>query len=473
MFFFGLLMFVCLVPTVWIYFFQIYPLKWKEKKLIFGVKNRDEFREGETANEVEQIVKKRRTQALYVVIGCTVISALLLLLKGFTAQMAIWTLFILLALLAMVIPYYFGNKEMKALKRSLGIKSEAGVTLTDLSNASAVHALQPGSILLPMCLSLCLVLFALLVDLKVIPFGTSWVIGNFMLTGMAIMFSAMGALMCVLAYIMDRMKNEVVSTDSAISANYNRAKKKNFADMFTLFVWVNFVFMVLWIASFYFFFTDLLLMIALAAYLLLLMTAIALFVAREKKIEKRYEKEITVTEDDDDLWIAGMIYYNPNDKRLNVEKRVGVGGTVNLGHPIGKIIYAFAALAIVATLLGVVYLGMMESTPLKVYVEDGKVICHQIFDEYVIDAKDIQEFKCDDNLSELHMARIAGIGMPTMLKGKFVVEQESGCTVFLWRANQNYLMIQTAGRKYFVNCTSEEETLEAAKEIEKLVNSVR
>ena len=61
MFFFGLLMFVCLVPTVWIYFFQIYPLKWKEKKLIFGVKNRDEFREGETANEVEQIVKKRRT----------------------------------------------------------------------------------------------------------------------------------------------------------------------------------------------------------------------------------------------------------------------------------------------------------------------------------------------------------------------------------------------------------------------------
>ena len=140
MFFFGLIMFLCLVPTTWIYFFQIYPAKWKEKKLVFGVKNRSEFQEGETAQQVEALVKKHNTQALGIAIVVTILSALFLLLKGVTVQTAIWTIFIMIALVALVVPYYFGNREMKALKRSLGIKSEAGVTYTDLSNASAVHA---------------------------------------------------------------------------------------------------------------------------------------------------------------------------------------------------------------------------------------------------------------------------------------------------------------------------------------------
>ncbi|MBR3470890.1 MAG: hypothetical protein IKH28_14565 [Lachnospiraceae bacterium] len=471
MFFFGLIMFLCLVPTTWIYFFQIYPAKWKEKKLVFGVKNRSEFQEGETAQQVEALVKKHHTQALGIAIVVTILSALFLLLKGVTVQTAIWTIFIMIALVALVVPYYFGNREMKALKRSLGIKSEAGVTYTDLSNASAVHALRPANVCIPTLLSFGVVIFALMVDLKVIPFGNNWFVGVFMLTGMAAMFFAIAVLVCVLAVILDRVKNEVVSADSAINANYNRAKKKNMADMFVIFLWVNFVFMVLWMVSFYFITEELLVMIALAVYMILLLSAVALFVVREKKIEARYEKEMTMLEDDDDLWIAGMIYCNPNDKRLNVEKRVGVGGTINLAHPVGKLVYVAAALAIVATIVAVVFLGMMESTPLKVYVKDGKVICHQLWDEYVIDVNDIQEFSKGDNLSELHMARIAGVGMPNMLKGKFFVNEDSGCSVFLWRANENYIMIRTADRAYYFNSTSEDETLEAARSIESALSS--
>ncbi|MBC5630063.1 DUF1648 domain-containing protein [Clostridium sp. NSJ-6] len=42
--------------------------------------------------------------------------------------------------------------------------------------------------------------------------------------------------------------------------------------------------------------------------------------------------------DDDDRYILGSIYYNKNDPALMVEKRVGVGWTVNLAHPIGMIL---------------------------------------------------------------------------------------------------------------------------------------
>lgn len=41
--------------------------------------------------------------------------------------------------------------------------------------------------------------------------------------------------------------------------------------------------------------------------------------------------------DDDDRYILGSIYYNKNDPALMVEKRIGVGWTVNFAHPIGMI----------------------------------------------------------------------------------------------------------------------------------------
>lgn len=42
--------------------------------------------------------------------------------------------------------------------------------------------------------------------------------------------------------------------------------------------------------------------------------------------------------DDDDRYILGSIYYNKNDPALMVEKRIGVGWTVNLAHPIGMVL---------------------------------------------------------------------------------------------------------------------------------------
>ena len=53
--YFGLIMFVCIVPTSVILFFQVYPKNWKDKKLILGVKNREEYRTGETLETVEKI----------------------------------------------------------------------------------------------------------------------------------------------------------------------------------------------------------------------------------------------------------------------------------------------------------------------------------------------------------------------------------------------------------------------------------
>ena len=58
--YFSLTMFLCVVVTALIMFALVYPKNWREKKLILGIKNRDEFRDGATEQTVDRIVKKRR-----------------------------------------------------------------------------------------------------------------------------------------------------------------------------------------------------------------------------------------------------------------------------------------------------------------------------------------------------------------------------------------------------------------------------
>lgn len=58
---------------------------------------------------------------------------------------------------------------------------------------------------------------------------------------------------------------------------------------------------------------------------------------------------------DDKHWKLGSIYYNPQDPSIFVEKRVGIGWTINFGHPAGGLILLgiFALIAAVFLITGV------------------------------------------------------------------------------------------------------------------------
>ena len=49
---FDLMMLAIMVPTALIMFLYEYPKKWKERKFIFGVRNREEFKNIDTAERV-------------------------------------------------------------------------------------------------------------------------------------------------------------------------------------------------------------------------------------------------------------------------------------------------------------------------------------------------------------------------------------------------------------------------------------
>lgn len=57
----------------------------------------------------------------------------------------------------------------------------------------------------------------------------------------------------------------------------------------------------------------------------------------DKEVETTVEAQIT-DHNDDQYWKGGMFYFNKNDPSIFVEKRFGVGWTVNFANPIGYII---------------------------------------------------------------------------------------------------------------------------------------
>lgn len=69
-----------------------------------------------------------------------------------------------------------------------------------------------------------------------------------------------------------------------------------------------------------------------------------------------------VFRDDDRYWYGGVFYHNPDDPALFVPKRFGLGWTVNLGHPQGKLVLVvLLLLPLLLALLGVFVPGIGSS----------------------------------------------------------------------------------------------------------------
>ncbi|MBR5420298.1 MAG: hypothetical protein IK115_04020 [Lachnospiraceae bacterium] len=453
---FGIIMFICIVPVLWISFAYLYPKKWKERKLVLGVNNRKEFKLPPAEEEVEAIVMKSRRQALYISISCTVISALLLLLHGYFWVTFVWTLFIFAAIFLSMLPFILGHRDMMAVKRRLGIVSDRGVSYVDLKMTGSVHALKIVSILIPDLFGLAIVIFAFLINLGAIKLNGAMEATSFLGTVLVGVYWLVGLLFTVIAFLMDNMKNSVISTDSDINVNYNRAKKKTWADLSVACVWLNTVYLLVLYIFFIFRGSEMLMMISIGLYILILMIYMALFVRGTSRIEARYQKEISLISDDDEYWIGGMLYYNPEDRRLMVEKHAGIGGTVNFAHPGGKIVGAFLVLSIAVS---IIWLGMLEATPIRIGLEGDKLVCHQLRDEYVIPLSDMETVEWIGDTTEHSFYRVAGVGMVTLLKGDFSVDGKNGCKVFLNPADQVCIRIVTkSGTEYYISGAAAEES---------------
>lgn len=450
-------MFVCAVPAFLIMYFMMYPGKWKNRKRIYGVNNRPEFKTGQSAEMIDGIVSAHNKQATVILTILLVISTGLLFVPGLNLKMISYTILIYIGLVVFNIPFALGNSEMKKYKKVLGIVPEK-VLYADLKTAGQVHALNRPAIITANVVGMLVVVAALLCDLNIIPVGSGIFRGTFLCSGLVFSMVLMNFIILPIAFMVDNYRNEVISENSDINVNYNRAKKHNFSNYMILVSWIDNLMALAMLFVFLFSKAELFSLIVVGVYLLVIMGATALFAKNSIALNQKYvREEAKLVEDDDDYWLLGMFYYNPNDKRVNVEKRVGVGGTINMAHPAGMVITVILGAVIVGSILALIYVGMLGATPIQVRYENDTVICHQLRDEYKIPKSGILSLECG-NLSELSAMRVAGTGMENVAKGIFTVNGENGCKLYLNPKAGRYIKIVTEKQTYYISGNTAEET---------------
>lgn len=455
--FFGLLMFFCMVPVLFFVFISMYPRKWENKNRIFGVNNRPEFNNEKSHEFINIVTATHRKEALIILILLVLIAVALLVIPDFTTKMIGWSVYIYVAFFAILVPYALGNSEMKKYKKYLGVISEK-VMYADLKNVGKIHSLNVPMLIIADILGLFVVAFAVLIDINILPINLGIFRGTFICTALVASIIVTNIIAAPIAFIVDNSRNDVISENSDINANYNRARKKVFTDFIVAMSWVDDFIAVFTILMFIIHHSEIIMIYILSFYLLLLLFSVFIFTLRKIALDKRYLSiESKLIEEDDDSWILGIFYFNPDDKRFSVEKRTGMGWTVNMAHPMGKLISVFGIITIVASLASLIWIGMMAGTPIDIHENDEYIICHHLWDEYKINKSEIVSAEYG-NLSNINAVRIAGTGMENVAKGDFKVDGVGKCKFFLNPQAGNYIKIITSDQIYYISDNTEDET---------------
>ncbi|MCR5212863.1 MAG: DUF5808 domain-containing protein [Eubacterium sp.] len=452
----GFTMIICIDPILLYMLIFLYPKNWQKKKLLFGVTNRAEFKLSENEPKVEDIVFRNRDIAYKIIIPLLILSFLLLLIPSQNIMMFSYIIFILVALSVSYLPYINGNRELKNLKREIGIAEKDGIKAADIKTLQESHALNLKAMLIPIIVNVLIIVFSIIYDLGFIHIGKGPYEGSFFATINAFAFGVMNIFFLPIAIIMDNMRNEIISNNSDVNVNFNRAKKKIWADAWLQISWLTTIILALITISVFFDFAEMAMLIGVIIYMVLIMTIMFLLFRKTALLSGVYSVEGGMT-DDDDCWIYGLFYYNPRDARLNIEKRDGLGSTINMAHPLGKIISAIVIISFIACIGVLIWGGIISTKDPDVFMEDNTIICNHLSNVYEIKLEDIEEVSYNERLSDHNVIRIAGLGMENMARGDFSVDGVK-CKLFYIPTGDDYLIIKTSDRLYYINDKTDQDT---------------
>jgi len=159
--------------------------------------------------------------------------------------------------------------------------------------------------------------------------------------GMYLTFAIMALSFWLLYYMIFRTRPEVVNEDITLTMALTRVRRHNWSKFWLISVWLTATLnVVIW------FFAEqvMILLIATLVYTLALI-AVALKAEFSTRIA---QQKLTAPDlgdeylDEDDLWLWGMFYYNPNDNHFMVNARIGMNMTVNLAKTGAKILMIFS-----------------------------------------------------------------------------------------------------------------------------------
>jgi uncharacterized membrane protein len=192
-----------------------------------------------------------------------------------------------------------------------------------------------------------------------------------------------------------------------------------------------------------------------------LFTIVPIFLAHNKiRAERnrflRLINEVMYT-DDDQYWGKGaMFYYNPNDNRAMVEKRMGYGMTVNMAKAGGKATVVSIILIVVLIIWLAIFLSPLDFGSVSLSISDQTAIIHAPLSEYAFSTNDIKNIIMINDFPRAK--KINGGDSAKFFVGKFSVAGYGSSNVYVHRECSPYIVIELENGWIFLNGEAKEQT---------------
>lgn len=445
-----IILFLCMYPVLPVLYFCLRNAGEAKDGFSFGAGMKENWVKQE---EMEQIILDYKRQLKRITLVLAVAPLPSFFLPYFSIQMTIWILWMLAVVSIPLIPYALANKKVSKLKRQKGWqRTGQEAVLIELKHAGEIRRVKLLPFLVPMVISAAAAVFGMCLSAQT----KLWAYG-----GMIVTFAAITLMFYLIALWMDRQKTEVVSGDSEVNLNYARAKKNVWKNLWLALAWLNTGYTVFGLAVTV---LDKMMVSAflwgsivytLVSFLLLVWVWRKMVHIEDCYVEK---KDAALEENSDDCWIWGMFYYNKNDKRIMVSKRVGIGTTMNMATPVGMGMNIFGVVVLLAMPFFCVWMILEEFTPLHLTVDNQVLVAEHLKVEYEIPLECVDEIELIDEIPG--WSKVSGTGMENLEKGTFHIRNVGKCEVFLNPQNAVFLHFEAEGTEYYMSGADDGETME-------------
>jgi uncharacterized membrane protein len=351
----------------------------------------------------------------------------------------IWFMsWLLVVIVAPMIVFAKYRGKLMALKREKNWRSAAaGRALVDIKAAAMPQKRISSFLFLPPVLAgFILIIYSLA---KAAEFG---------LTLLTVIFTLMIIMFWLLYYLIFRLRAEVVNEDVTLTVALTRMRRYNWSIFFLFASWLTVALMFLTRA-----FIDSvtgLLIIPLGYALIMIIAAIwAEFGTRiaQQKLTAKNTGDLYL--DEDDYWLFGIFYHNPNDNHFFVNDRVGMNMSINLAKPAGKFATGLIILILLCMPLMGVWMWKEETTPINLVLSENELKVRHTRYQYVVELGKIESVEVIEALPP--MIRVAGTGMNNLYKGNFRAESYGAIHVCLRPLDPPFLVVRTDSNIYIVN----------------------
>lgn len=315
---------------------------------------------------------------------------------------SVWMIWLLLVICLPMIAYIRTNGALKRLKLERGWKKQDDQTLcVDLSALPSAKWITPWAFILAIVLSFLPLLWDRMMAPLYLVFGLTTLVFWF---GYRYLY---------------RNKSEMIDQNIKLTRVLTQVRRHNWGKV--------------WLISAYGF-AALSLIFSLLKHVPILQVAAIIVVTmilaiaairvefRTRQIQAQLTAESGKTGyvDDDDHWLGGVVYYNPNDSRLLVHSRVGINSTFNLARTSGKVLACLITLVLLAMPFTGVFRNVIERQPLSLELTDRLPIAHRGGKNETLDLAEITEIRLFPELPQ-NMTRNWGNSMDRLLSGNFSV----------------------------------------------------